>query len=422
MASSEDFKEALRAGKLTEAFVMAMSKATELNIITWVASSEEQLLPSAKVASAKPGYRMRTRLNLVEGSIDNEIGDQFIGSGPYQELRQFHLEQVVRGTQAIKNNLDSLNKLFRLLAVLQQQKLAPNQPLELVEIESQLLSPDEDEAENFRLEIEPQKSSIEAMPIVKDTEVGTSEVSPTTEASPVVEEILEEPQLETPEPEMPVSDLEVEDWEDSALRISSVAALGVGAGLMAKETEEDDDILSLEDLEPEPLEEEEEQEFDLASQTPPSTEVSDIEKQEESRDLSEPESVKTQRDLDLSSGLIAVGAVGAVGAVAAATAASAADREDLVPEETEELELPSLEAEEDLGEEFPISLEETPRAEEEEDWGDLIPEEAPVFESGMENLEELDLEEEGREEELGIPELSLGEASRAEEEEDWGDL
>jgi hypothetical protein len=53
-------------------------------------------------------------MNIVDGDIDNEVGSQFIGNGPYTELRQFHMEQVQEGRQIIQKNLENLQQLFTL--------------------------------------------------------------------------------------------------------------------------------------------------------------------------------------------------------------------------------------------------------------------------------------------------------------------
>lgn len=113
MAASEEFKQALRAGKLAEAFITAMSKTPELEITTWIAS------PNQPSAQPEPGHRLRTQINLISGKINNEIGDRFIHEQAYHQVHQFHLERVSNGHQTIKQNLLSLQQMFRLMAVLQ---------------------------------------------------------------------------------------------------------------------------------------------------------------------------------------------------------------------------------------------------------------------------------------------------------------
>lgn len=125
MASSDDFKKQLKAGKIADALATALSQALELEITTWVASSSDADIEASSSGAelARPGHRLRTRINLIESKIENEIGNQFIGSGPYRELRQFHQEQVADGHKIIQNNLNSLQKLFGILVRIQPQNL-----------------------------------------------------------------------------------------------------------------------------------------------------------------------------------------------------------------------------------------------------------------------------------------------------------
>lgn len=108
MGLSDEFRKELKAGNLSKAISLAVSEAVDLKITTWVASSSEE----KEAAQIKSGHCLRTHINIIEGDIENEIGDQFIGNGPYRELQQFHLEQVVQGSQIINSNLKSLQKLF----------------------------------------------------------------------------------------------------------------------------------------------------------------------------------------------------------------------------------------------------------------------------------------------------------------------
>ncbi len=115
MATSDQFKAQLKAGEIVDALTLALSEAVELEITTWVSSSssDDQTLADANQPPAHS--RMRTRMNIVDGDIDNEIGAQFIGNGPYTELRQFHMEQVLEGRQIIQHNLENLQQLFTVL-------------------------------------------------------------------------------------------------------------------------------------------------------------------------------------------------------------------------------------------------------------------------------------------------------------------
>ena len=109
MAASDDFKQQLKAGKIVDALTLALGEAIELEITTWVSSE-------SGTDSPLPGHRLRTRMNIVDGEIDNEVGPQFIGNGPYIELRQFHLEQLQVGRQMMQSNLATLQQLFVTMA------------------------------------------------------------------------------------------------------------------------------------------------------------------------------------------------------------------------------------------------------------------------------------------------------------------
>lgn len=141
MASSDNFRKQLKAGNITEALALALSQAVELKITTWVASGSDEV----EAEQAQPGHRLRTCINLIEGDIENEIGDQFIANGPYKELRQFHLEQVAEGHRIIQSNLKTVQKLFEvLLATRYSTATSPVIEPEFPGVESQLLPPVED--------------------------------------------------------------------------------------------------------------------------------------------------------------------------------------------------------------------------------------------------------------------------------------
>ncbi|MDJ0744849.1 MAG: hypothetical protein QNJ32_15995 [Xenococcaceae cyanobacterium MO_167.B27] len=124
MASSEEFKQAIREGRLNDALVLAITKAPELKITTWIASASDSN------PQAKAGNCLHTDVNLVEGEITNQIGAELIGDRLYQKAQQFHNQQVSQGHQTISQNLEGLQKILGLMAILQQQKQGENyQPL-----------------------------------------------------------------------------------------------------------------------------------------------------------------------------------------------------------------------------------------------------------------------------------------------------
>ncbi len=114
MTTSDDFKAQLKAGKIIDALTLALGEAVELEITTWVSSASDSKT-SLEAEAPPPDRRMRTRMNIVDGDIHNEVGTQFIGNGPYTELQQFHSVQVQDGPQMIQHNLENLQQLFAVL-------------------------------------------------------------------------------------------------------------------------------------------------------------------------------------------------------------------------------------------------------------------------------------------------------------------
>ncbi|MDJ0573555.1 MAG: hypothetical protein QNJ65_00130 [Xenococcaceae cyanobacterium MO_234.B1] len=128
MTAIEQFKDKIKAGEIYDALALAISEAIELKITTWVASSETDNLDD----DSKPGYRMRTRINLVDGAVENEIGREFATNPAYEELQKLHLEQVRQGREIILNNLASLQTMLATLndTMAQMPKSADNLPEE----------------------------------------------------------------------------------------------------------------------------------------------------------------------------------------------------------------------------------------------------------------------------------------------------
>jgi hypothetical protein len=118
MTSSEDFKQAIRAGNISEAFLVAMSNAPELNITTKIVTADGHKIEADE--SQMDNY-LHTHINLIEGKVENEIGEKLTGDR-YSEIKQFHIQQVTQGHQTIQHNLISLQKMFQLMSSFQQQQ------------------------------------------------------------------------------------------------------------------------------------------------------------------------------------------------------------------------------------------------------------------------------------------------------------
>ncbi len=214
MASSDDFKALLKAGNITEALALALSEAVELKFTTWVASGDD-----VEATQAKPGNRLHTRINTIEGEVEHEIGEEFIGNGPYRELRQFHLDQVAEGSKIVQNNLKSLQKLFEVLVALRYQDTeTPVIEPGSLEVESQALPPVEN-VPDAGLVVEPQEAAVADSvvspdivteedvpqePILPPEEPGSFPTTPTQEQEQALEEETDEEDDD-------------DDWDDSVL-------------------------------------------------------------------------------------------------------------------------------------------------------------------------------------------------------------
>lgn len=108
MTAIEQFRAKLAAGEINEALTLAMSEAMELKVTTWVASSSN---PNS-LHESQPGYRWQTRIDIVGGEVENEIGSEFIKNPAYSELQKLHLEQVQQGREFLIANLETLQAML----------------------------------------------------------------------------------------------------------------------------------------------------------------------------------------------------------------------------------------------------------------------------------------------------------------------
>jgi len=118
-ATSEEFKAALKEGRIVDALKTALGQSIKLEITTTIASSD----PETASQIREKGEIMRTRFNIVEGKIETEIGSKFLKGGKFAELRDFHVSQMQASGQIIERNISSLQKLLDLWVVMTQQTI-----------------------------------------------------------------------------------------------------------------------------------------------------------------------------------------------------------------------------------------------------------------------------------------------------------
>jgi hypothetical protein len=136
MTAMEEFREKIRAGAIFDALTLAMSEAIELKITTWVAGSDTDIPDEA----SQPGYRLRTRMNLVSGEVENEIGSEFMNNPAYADLQKLHLEQVQQGREVLIKNLESLQAMFAIFNDTLADLPSPEEQLEAAKREALLPS------------------------------------------------------------------------------------------------------------------------------------------------------------------------------------------------------------------------------------------------------------------------------------------
>jgi hypothetical protein len=137
VAVIDEFKDKLRSGEIFEALTIAMSEAIELKVTTWVSSAGSP--PTTQDFSANGTLKaeletpsslcLHTRINLVDGEVENRIGSEFIDHEAYAELQKFHLEQVKEGREILLKNLESLQKMFVVMTNTMSQLPKTSSPL-----------------------------------------------------------------------------------------------------------------------------------------------------------------------------------------------------------------------------------------------------------------------------------------------------
>ncbi|MEH1839389.1 MAG: hypothetical protein V7L20_11590 [Nostoc sp.] len=122
-------KEGFNIDDIIDAIKTAIVEVVELEITTWVPDSSTQLEPPQDKQIAQAGNRMYTIINLIDGDITNEVGSQFVGSGPYTELREFHLIQIKESRDIMQKNIESLQKLYGFfIEIMKSRKTSQQSP------------------------------------------------------------------------------------------------------------------------------------------------------------------------------------------------------------------------------------------------------------------------------------------------------
>lgn len=103
------------ANAFVDKVLAGIENMATLEIITAVvpANSGAKGLAKAEILGDSKDV-MCSIIDLLGGDITTRIPESFIGGGPFQELRQFHLEREKEGHEIIKGNIEALKALVQL--------------------------------------------------------------------------------------------------------------------------------------------------------------------------------------------------------------------------------------------------------------------------------------------------------------------
>lgn len=112
----DEFKKSIDERNFFDAFAVVVKDLNQLKVTTIVEDELEDAdipMTSTTQMEGKPGKRLVTVIDLVDGDITNIVGSRFVNDPSYSQLREQHLEQVMNGQRIIKRNLEILRAALR---------------------------------------------------------------------------------------------------------------------------------------------------------------------------------------------------------------------------------------------------------------------------------------------------------------------
>jgi hypothetical protein len=107
MISSEEFQKTLQSGEIHQALALLVRDAVELNVTTRL--TEDSI---ANCQTSDSAY-IRTKINLLTGEIQNEVGrDVVVNSNNYLRLQQLHIDQIVVSDRIVQSYLDQIKAIL----------------------------------------------------------------------------------------------------------------------------------------------------------------------------------------------------------------------------------------------------------------------------------------------------------------------
>jgi hypothetical protein len=108
MISSAEFQHKLRSGQIYDALALVVQETVELEITT-------QMNEDPDPDRSADGEYLRTKINLLTGNIQNEVGKNVVTSPNFLKLQQLHLDQLVVSQQGVRGYLEQIQAILEIL-------------------------------------------------------------------------------------------------------------------------------------------------------------------------------------------------------------------------------------------------------------------------------------------------------------------
>lgn len=106
MISSQEFQRTLQSGKIHEALALLVRDAAEIDVTTRL------MADSTNSQASQTGY-LRTKINLLTGEIQNEVGKGVVtDSSSYVKLQKLHIEQIVASDRIVQGYWHQLKTIL----------------------------------------------------------------------------------------------------------------------------------------------------------------------------------------------------------------------------------------------------------------------------------------------------------------------
>ncbi|WP_309736128.1 hypothetical protein [Chamaesiphon sp. OTE_75_metabat_556] len=108
MISSAEFQHKLRSGQIYDALALVVQETVELEITT-------QMNEDPDPERSADGEYLRTKINLLTGNIQNEVGKNVVTSPNFLKLQQLHLDQLAVSQQGVRGYLEQIQAILAIL-------------------------------------------------------------------------------------------------------------------------------------------------------------------------------------------------------------------------------------------------------------------------------------------------------------------